>query len=51
LTKWTINVMTTEDAAQKQEAESSDLVKSLIDALEVDEMIQPLASAQHPLSS
>ncbi|MDC3105615.1 transcription termination factor NusA [Gammaproteobacteria bacterium] len=37
LTKWTINVMTTEDAAQKQEAESSDLVKSLIDALEVDE--------------
>ena len=37
LTKWTINVMTTEDAAQKQEAESSDLVKGLIDALEVDE--------------
>ena len=37
LTKWTINVMTTEDAAKKQEAESSDVVAILMEALDVDE--------------
>ena len=37
LTKWTINVMTTEDAAKKQEAESSDVVAILMEALDVDD--------------
>ena len=37
LTKWTINVMTTEDAAKKQEAESSDVVATLMEALDVDD--------------
>ena len=37
LTKWTINVMTTEDAAKKQEAESSDVVTILMEALDVDD--------------
>ena len=37
LTKWTINVITTEDAAKKQEAESSDVVATLMEALDVDD--------------
>ena len=37
LTKWIINVMTTEDAAKKQEAESSDVVAILMEALDVDD--------------
>ena len=37
LTGWTINVMTTEDALEKQEAESSNYVESLMEALDVDE--------------
>ena len=37
LTGWTINVMTTEDALEKQEAESSDFVENLMTALDVDE--------------
>ena len=37
LTKWTINVMTTEDVAKKQEAESSDVVAILMEALDVDD--------------
>ena len=37
LTKWTINVMTTEDAAKKQEAASSDVVAILMEALDVDD--------------
>ena len=37
LTKWTINVMTTEAAAKKQEAESSAVVTILMEALDVDD--------------
>ena len=37
LTGWVINVMTTEDALEKQEAESSNFVESLMEALDVDE--------------
>ena len=37
LTGWIINVMTVEDALEKQEAESSNLVESLMGALDVDE--------------
>ncbi|MGB2054933.1 MAG: transcription termination factor NusA [Porticoccaceae bacterium] len=37
LTGWNINVMTLEDAQQKQEAESSTFVESLMTALDVDE--------------
>ena len=37
LTGWNINVMTIEDAQQKQEAESSNFVESLMTALDVDE--------------
>ena len=37
LTGWVINVMTVEDALEKQEAESSNFVESLMEALDVDE--------------
>ncbi|HAZ79713.1 MAG TPA: transcription termination/antitermination protein NusA [Porticoccaceae bacterium] len=37
LTGWAINVMTVEDALEKQEAESSNFVESLMAALDVDE--------------
>ena len=37
LTGWAINVMTVEDALEKQEAESSTFVESLMKALDVDE--------------
>jgi N utilization substance protein A len=37
LTGWVINVMTVEDALEKQEAESSSFVKNLMQALDVDE--------------
>ena len=37
LTGWAINVMTIEDAQEKQEAESSNIVESLMEALDVDE--------------
>ncbi|MDA9095543.1 transcription termination factor NusA [Porticoccaceae bacterium] len=37
LTGWAINVMTIEDAQEKQEAESSNFVESLMEALDVDE--------------
>ena len=37
LTGWVINVMTTEDALEKQEAESSNFVEGLMEALDVDE--------------
>ena len=37
LTGWVINVMTTEDALEKQEAESSNFVESLMEALDGDE--------------
>jgi N utilization substance protein A len=37
LTGWVINVMTVEDAIEKQEAESSSFVKNLMQALDVDE--------------
>jgi N utilization substance protein A len=37
LTGWAINVMTIEDAQEKQEAESSSFVEALMEALDVDE--------------
>ena len=37
LTGWAINVMTIEDAQEKQEAESSNFVEALMEALDVDE--------------
>ncbi|MDG1308216.1 MAG: transcription termination factor NusA [Porticoccaceae bacterium] len=37
LTGWAINVMTIEDAQEKQDAESSNFVESLMEALDVDE--------------
>ncbi|MGB1158624.1 MAG: transcription termination factor NusA [Porticoccaceae bacterium] len=37
LTGWTINVMTLEEAAEKQHAESSNLVETIMNALDVDE--------------
>ena len=37
LTGWAINVMTIEDAQEKQEAESSSFVENLMEALDVDE--------------
>lgn len=37
LTGWAINVMTIEDAQEKQEAESSNFIESLMKALDVDE--------------
>jgi len=37
LTGWAINVMTIEDAQEKQEAEASNFVESLMESLDVDE--------------
>ena len=37
LTGWAINVMTIEDAQEKQDAESSNFIESLMEALDVDE--------------
>jgi len=37
LTKWTINVMSLEDAAEKHEAESGQVIKIFVDALDIDE--------------
>ncbi len=37
LTGWAINVMTVEDALEKQEAESSNFIESLMKALDDDE--------------
>ena len=37
LTEWTINVMSLEDAAEKQEAESTEVIQVFVDALDIDE--------------
>jgi N utilization substance protein A len=39
LTGWVINVMTLEDAAEKQQTESSNFVETIIKALDVDEEV------------
>ncbi len=37
LTEWTINVMSLEDAAEKHEAESSQVIKVFVESLDIDE--------------
>lgn len=39
LTQWTINVMSTDEASEKQEAESGEIVENFMNALDVDEEV------------